>query len=177
MLPNQRQHPTVSRRVSPRAFDLEGKGKMNQIELNQRRPGEISPADFFSSDLEKTKFNWFFFEYAAEIQSKIGRSLKNRLKRRAVSEEDIAEFCIHYARQMERPILDKLSGEAADMVLSYHPIEEFFPSLSDKLVDDLLTVVSEAWEGLLEMCERCPTRCISEKEEKAPMFDDPFYYE
>jgi uncharacterized Fe-S radical SAM superfamily protein PflX len=78
---------------------------------------------------------------------------------------------------MERPILDKLSGEATDMVLSYHPIEEFFSSLSDKLVDDLLTVIGEAWEGLLEKCERCPTRCISEREEKALMFDDPLYYE
>jgi hypothetical protein len=159
------------------SFDLKGKDNMNQTQFNRKRQSEISPSDFFSSDSEKTKLNWFFFEYAAEIQSKIGRSLRKRLKRKGVNENDIAQFCIHYARQMERPILDKLSGEAADMVLSYHPIEDFFPFVGDKLVDDLLTVVGEAWEGLLEMCERCPTRCISEKEEKAPMFDDPMYYE
>jgi hypothetical protein len=103
--------------------------------------------------------------------------LRKRLKRKGVNENDIAQFCIHYARQMERPILDKNSGEVADMVLSYHPIEDFFPFAGDKLVGDFLTVVGEAWEGLLEMCGRCPTRCISEKEEKAPMFDDPSYYE
>jgi hypothetical protein len=150
---------------------------MNEAQSTRCRPGQITPADFFSSDSEKIKFNWFFFEYAAEIQSKIGRSLRSRLKRKGVNEKDIAEFCIHYAKRMERPILDKLSGEATDMVLSYHPIEEFFPSLSDKLIDDLLTVVGEAWDGLLEMCERCPTRCISEKREKAPMFDESLYYE
>jgi hypothetical protein len=27
------------------------------------------------------------------------------------------------------------------------------------------------------MCVICPTRCISEKDNKAPMFDDPMYYE
>jgi hypothetical protein len=27
------------------------------------------------------------------------------------------------------------------------------------------------------MCVKCPTRCISEKDYKAPMFDDPMYYE
>jgi hypothetical protein len=80
--------------------------------------------------------------------------LRNRLKRKGVNEKDIAEFCIHSAKRLERPILDKLSGEAADMVLSYHPIEEFFPSLSDELIDDLLTVVGEARNGLLETCER-----------------------
>jgi hypothetical protein len=151
--------------------------RMNQTQSNRRRAGQISPTDFFSSDSEKTKLNWFFFEYAAAIQSKIERSLRKRLERKGVKENDIAEFCIYYAKQIEQPILDKLSGEAADMVLSYHPIEAFFPFLSDKLADALLTLAGKTWEGLLEMCAQCPTRCISEKEEKAPMFDDPFYYE
>jgi len=150
---------------------------MNQTQSNRRRPGQISPTDFFSSDSEKTKLNWFLFEYAAAIQSKTGRSLRKRLEKKRVKEKDIAEFCIYYAKQIERPILDKLSGEAGDMVLSYHPIEEFFPFLSDKLVDDVLIVAGKSWEELLEMCARCPTRCISEKEEKVSMFDDPFYYE
>jgi hypothetical protein len=91
---------------------------MNQTKSNRRRAGQISPVDFFSSDSEKTKLNWFLFEYAAAIQSKIERSLRKRLERKGVKENDIAEFCIYYAKQIEQPILDKLSGEAADMVFS-----------------------------------------------------------
>jgi len=150
---------------------------MNQTQSNRRRPGQISPTDFFSSDSEKTKLNWFLFEYASGIQPKIGRPLRKGLERKGVKENDIAEFCIYCAKQIEQPIFDKLSGEAADMVLSYHPIEAFFPFLRNKLVDNLLIVAGKAWEGLIEMCAQCPTRCISEKEEKASMFDDPFYYE
>jgi len=138
---------------------------------------QILPSDFFRQESEKTKFNWFFFEYAAEIQSRIGRPLKARLRREGIGEKEIAGFCIHYSKQTKRPILAKLSGKASRMVHSYHTIEKFFPTLDEKLVDELLTVVGDAWEGLLGMCERCPTRCISEKEKKATMFDNPLYYE
>jgi hypothetical protein len=78
---------------------------------------------------------------------------------------------------MKEEILDKLSGSVENVSLSYHAIEEFFPDLSDQLVDDLLTSAFSAWDAITEMCVMCPTRCISEKEQKAPMFDDPFYYE
>ena len=138
---------------------------------------KILPTDFFSCESEKTKLNWFFFEYAAEIQSRIGRPLISKFKKKRIGEKKIAKFCVHYAKQMEGPIIDKLSGRAPNMVLSYEPIEEFFPELNDKLVDKLLAIVSKAWEGMLEMCEKCPTRCISEKEKRAPMFDDPSYYD
>jgi hypothetical protein len=64
-----------------------------------------------------------------------------------------------------------------DNSLLITPAAFYSNDLSDQLVDDLLTSAFSAWDAITEMCVMCPTRCISEKEQKAPMFDDPFYYE
>ena len=78
---------------------------------------------------------------------------------------------------MKGPILDQLSGRTQNAYIGYEEIERFFPKIGDVLVDRLLTIVAKAWDSQLEMCVICPTRCISEKEAKAPMFDDPYYWE
>ena len=149
---------------------------MNKRNTSVKTP-LITPADFYSSEMDKTKINWFLFEYAAEFDSKIKKPLRTKLKRKKIGNKKIAKLCIHYAKHMKEETLDKLSGKTENVSLSYQPIEDFFPFLNDKLVDKLLTVAGEAWESITAMCVNCPTRCISEKDQKAPMFDDPFYYE
>jgi len=137
----------------------------------------ITPAAFYSTEKEKIKLNWFLFEYAAEFDSHIKRTLRKRLKRKNIDNNKIAELCIYYSKHMKWEILDKLYGKIENVSLSYHAIEEFFPNLNDKLVDDLLTSAFDAWDSITSMCVTCPTRCISEKDQKAPMFEDPNYYE
>jgi hypothetical protein len=137
----------------------------------------ISPADFFLNDSEKTKLNWFCFEFAAEIQSQVGKPLKKRLLKAGANDEALAAFCIHYSKSMKPQILRQVAGNQSNIQLSYLPIERYFPSLSDRLVDDLLTAVGAAWTQQTDMCVVCPTRCISEKDRRADMFDDPDYYD
>jgi hypothetical protein len=137
----------------------------------------ITPDKFYSTEDEKTKLNWFLFEYAAELESKIKTPLRKRLKKKKVDSQKIAEFCVFYSKSMKQKILDRVSGKTENMTLSYNPIEEFFPRLTDKLIDQLLTAACDAWESLTEMCVKCPARCISERDRKSHMFDDPFYYE
>ena len=154
-----------------------GRDKMNPIQNKPKRPGAISPADFFSKDSEKTKLNWFLFEFAAEIQSQIGKPLKKRLQKGGIYDGALAAFCIHYSKSMKTQILQQVAGRQTNIHHSYLPIEQYFSSLSDKLVDDLLTAVGNAWNEQTDMCVVCPTRCISEKDHKADMFDDPDYYD
>lgn len=137
----------------------------------------ITPSAFYSNEEDKTKLNWFLFEYAAEFETHIKNWLRRKLRKKNVDDRKIADLCVHYALQMKPEILDKLSGRTEIVALSYEPIEEFLPNLSDKLVDGLLTSAFDAWDSITSMCVECPTRCISEKESRAPMFDDPFYYE
>ena len=150
---------------------------MNKRKIQQNNLATITPADFYTNEKDKIKINWFLFEYAAELDSHIKRPLRKRLKRKNIGNRKIAEFCIYYSKEMKAEILDKLSGRIENVSLSYHAIEDFFPHLNDKLVDDLLTSAFDAWDSITSMCVKCPTRCISEKDYKAPMFDDPMYYE
>lgn len=133
----------------------------------------IQPEQFYSSDSEKTKFNWFCYEYALEINAAISKDLMNEFIEVEISEERIAAFCIFYSKQMKSMILDVLTGKIEKTEHSYKPVEKFFPDLENEWVDELLTVVAKAWDSLLAVCETCPTRCISEKDEKSEMFDAP----
>jgi hypothetical protein len=78
---------------------------------------------------------------------------------------------------MKGQILDKLAGRIPQVRLGYEEIEAFFPEIGDRLVDQVLTVVAKAWDSQTEACVVCPTRCISERDERAPMFDDPYCWE
>ena len=78
---------------------------------------------------------------------------------------------------MKEQILDKLEGRVMQVHIGYEEIEKFLPEIGDRLVDQVLTIIAKAWDSQTELCVVCPTRCISERDERAPMFDDPFYYE
>jgi hypothetical protein len=134
----------------------------------------IPPSDFYSRETEKTKFNWFLFEFASEFLSHL-RPLKKRLALKGIPDAAVAQFCVGYAKSLRQPILDRLAGKTAGVMLSYHEIERLLPQIDDRLLDDMLTAAATAWESLLELCVCCPSRCMTEKELLSPMFDDPFY--
>ena len=137
----------------------------------------VSPGAFFSTEAEKTKLNWFLFEYALELAATIGRDkgLQSRLRRRGVGDREVGAFCVHYAQQMKRQLVDFLAGRTEQIGIGYEEIEAFFPRLGDKLVDQLLTKAAQAWAAQTGMCAVCPTRCISERDQRATMFDEPYY--
>jgi hypothetical protein len=135
----------------------------------------ISPAHFFSTDQDKTKLNWFLFEFARELESFVHRKrrLRSRLSRKKVDDNALAGFCVHYAKSMKGQILARVSGQTDNVRIGYEEIETYFTKIGDYLVDQLLTVAAEAWESQTAACACCPTRCISERDERASMFDDP----
>lgn len=145
----------------------------------ERRRRLIAPIDFYSNEEEKTKLNWFCFEFALELEMFIrsDRKLWAQLRKKKVDDKAIAGFCIHYAKHMKGEVLAKLSFLVPAVRIGYEQIEAYFPSIGDRLVDHLLTVTAKAWDSQTGGCVHCPTRCISEKDEIAPMFFDPYYSE
>ncbi|MFC1836295.1 hypothetical protein ACFL2Q_16505 [Thermodesulfobacteriota bacterium] len=146
-------------------------------------PGEnkgklITPDQFYSKKREKTKLNWFCFEYALELEKSIQveRGLDSKLTRKGVDAAQIAQFCVHYSKHMKEEVLHQVSGRIPQVRIRYEPIESFFPKIGDALVDQLLTTAAKAWDSHLGCCVMCPTRCISEKDQRATMFDDPQYW-
>ena len=139
----------------------------------------IRPSDFFLvSTHEKTKLNWFLMNTHWNCIHRITRDkiLRGKLTRRNINSAMISAFCVYHAKYMRNEILNRLSGKTGHVNINYQPIEVFFPTIGDRLVNQLLTKVSKAWDSQTEVCVSCPTRCISEKDQKAPMFDDPYYY-
>ena len=136
----------------------------------------IRPSDFFSSEHEKTKLNWFLYEYALELHSCItkDKKLHSKLTRCNIDNAMISAFCVYHAKYMRKEILNRVSGKTGHVNINYQPIDAFFPTIGDQLVDQLLTKVSKAWDAQTEACVSCPIRCISEKDQKAQMFDDPY---
>ena len=52
---------------------------MNRRKIQQNNLATITPAAFYTNEKDKIKFNWFLFEYAAELDSHIKRPLRKRL--------------------------------------------------------------------------------------------------
>jgi len=150
---------------------------MTHLQNPVNRERFISPDAFHNSETEKTKLNWFLFEYALEYEAHIQRDMKlhTRLDRKGVDDRAIAVFCIQHAKQMRWPILDRVSGKSGSIEFGYRSIEAYFPRIGDALVNHLLTTAAKAWDSLTDKCVSCPTRCISERDKKAMMFDEPFY--
>jgi hypothetical protein len=137
------------------------------------RSSLVRPTVFYSSDSEKTRLNWFCYEYASEIVSHVDANLQKRLNKKGVTDRRIVDFAVYFAKHMKAVAMQKLGGQFDRVPMSCRDIEQFFGRLDDRVVDDLLTVVAEAWDSLLEICSSCPTRCVSERDQITPAFDDP----
>lgn len=137
---------------------------------------KILPNHFFSTEQEKIKFNWFAFEIASEIKFSIPKSLIKTLEKHGYSQNHINSSCVKLARLLQIKILDFLDKKIPYMEIDYTQIEQAFPNLNDKIVNQLLDCTAKAWDNMLSMCEVCPEACISNKDDHCTMFDDIYYY-
>jgi len=135
----------------------------------------INPENFYSNQDEKTKFNWFAFELACEIDQAVPSKLKKYLSKRGYTKETFNKSCVKLANLLQGIVLRKLNNEIPDMQLNYTEVEKAFPKLNDKTINDLLTCTENAWENLLKICVSCPSACVSNKDDYCSMFDDDAY--
>jgi len=136
----------------------------------------IEPYHFFSTPEEKTKFNWFAFELACEIEHAIPKLLKTYLSKSGYTKIKLNQACVTLAKLLQSVVLQKLRNEIPHMQLNYTEVEKSFPNLNDKTIDKLLSCTNAAWERLLEGCVSCPTACITNKDDYCVNFDDKSFY-
>ncbi|WP_339135044.1 MAG: hypothetical protein WGN25_16915 [Candidatus Electrothrix sp. GW3-4] len=137
---------------------------------------KIEPWHFFSNEKEKTKFNWFAFELACEIDRAVPFATKKYLARKGYTKQRFNKSCINLAMLLQGIVLKKLRGEIPEMEINHTEVEKAFPRLNNKNVNKLLNYTGKAWENLLDICISCPSACISNKDEYCVMFDDESYY-
>ncbi len=132
----------------------------------------IEPYHFISCQSDKTKFNWFAFELACEIESAIPSRLNGRLSKSGYTKQALNTSCIRLATLLQGVILKKLRNDIPEMQINYTEVEVAFPGLSDKIINELLDCTVTAWGNLLNICVSCPSACISHKNDYCNMFDD-----
>lgn len=137
---------------------------------------EIEPHHFFSNQNEKTKFNWFAFELACEIDMAVSPKLKKILAKKGYTKITFNMSCIKLAKLLQNIVLKKLRNEIPEMQINYTEIEIAFPKLNDKIINNLLSCTAKAWDNLLDTCVICPSACVSNKDDYCHMFDDENYY-
>lgn len=131
----------------------------------------ISPASFYSNESEKIKLNWFLYEFSLSIYKDLKREIGHKLSKCKISDRELAEFSIYFSKGMKDIILQRLAGVIEIVYFSDEMIKSYFPDISDWMVDKMLKIISKSWDELLSCCEKCPTRCISEKDAYCTMFD------
>jgi hypothetical protein len=129
---------------------------------------------FYGSGFEKNKFNWFLFEAAREYENAIAASDRLAGFRKKHSSEEIARYCEYFVKKIMLLVMDKPNGTDGSNSSNKALISGFFAGLSDSHVKSLLDAAFASWGNLLSICGTCPSRCLSEKDQPAVFFDDPF---
>ena len=131
----------------------------------------IQASWFYSNELEKIKFNWFCFEYALKFYDCVKESRLLKKWSSCMSDEDLAKFCAYYSKRMKKSAEDMLAGitDATEMDEEY--LTDYFHTTTSSQNLIILEVAGIAWDGLLAVCETCPTRCISERFLYCEFFD------
>jgi len=78
---------------------------------------KIEPYHFFSSRNEKTKFNWFAFELACEIDRAVPNDTKKYLSKRGYTKQTFNKSCIDLAILLQGMVLKKLAMSALSVGL------------------------------------------------------------
>lgn len=132
----------------------------------------IKPGYFYKDNTEKTKLNWFCYEYAYCFYSKLREKPGLKKYRACHMQENITAFSVHFSKAMKQSIHDKLSGRTSRVIFDEDYVHAFYPKSPPRQTKLLLAAAAEAWDEHLSVCEVCPTRCISERYEYCIMFDN-----
>jgi hypothetical protein len=128
---------------------------------------------FYTLVDEKTKFNWFCYEFACVYFENLmaEKNIEIRKWKLARTKEQIAEFCAYYAKRLKKSVEDRLAKITDATELDEEFISDYCHE--NTLYEDLalLAVAAKAWDEHTLVCVTCPTRCISERHARCEFFD------
>ena len=126
---------------------------------------------FYTYDFEKTKFNWFCYEYALNLYDFVKGIKKLKKWRQGMTDMEIANFCAYFAKRMKKSVEDRLAGITEETEADEEYLSDYCHTNTRQQNAILLKVAGEAWEQLLSVCVTCPTRCLSERFLPCEFFD------
>jgi hypothetical protein len=127
---------------------------------------------FYQDDADKIKMNWLCYEYANNLYRAINSSPKLSKYRAQHKPDQIADFCIYYAKRMRKSVYDRSIGKSDGVKVSVQYIYEYKPGCLAKQAQALIEAAEDAWDEIIRGCTICPNRCLFEWFELTPMFDN-----
>jgi uncharacterized Fe-S radical SAM superfamily protein PflX len=132
---------------------------------------KVSAENFYKDDGDKIKLNWFLYEYANHLYTKIVASQKLARYRKLHHEDKIAAFCVYFSKRLKKSIYDMQTGRSKSVVFNGKYVYEFHPKNSFKQTQSLLDTALDAWNEQLQNCTGCPHQCLIDGYEITGMFD------
>ena len=126
---------------------------------------------FYENENEKTKLNWFCYEYAFVLYKNIMEAKILKKYRKKNKNEQIVKFCVYFSKEMKRSIHEKLGRIVENTTFYEEYVKDYYPNNTNAENYLLLNVATKAWDEMLSNCVYCPTRCISEMNKKCILFD------
>lgn len=129
---------------------------------------------FYVDDSEKTKLNWFAYEFACVLHENIIRSRKKpviKWKARR-SEEQAAEFCAYFSKRMRLSFLNKLLGNTEAIEVHGEYVSDYCHSSTRAENNAIIETVASAWVELAQSCAVCPNECMVNCDDYCRLFDN-----
>ena len=125
---------------------------------------------FYNLYGEKTKLNWFLYEFALEYYDHIMDNPELTDYRRNYNKEQIAQYCTYFTRRLKESVLKAVRGQRKTVIFYQEHIADFYPHFSDIQIKILSTTAMKAYNDL-EFCETCPDNCLLDYENRSYNFE------
>jgi len=131
----------------------------------------VKAEKFYQDAGDKIKLNWFCYEYANNLYMAIRESDDLSKFRGRRSQEDIAAFCLYFAKRMRKSIYDMQTGKTEGIAFRDSYVFTFYAKINQMQADLLLKAAISAWDEQLSTCGNCSSKCLTEGFELCAMFD------
>jgi len=133
---------------------------------------KIAANNFYKDRGDKILQNWFLYEYANVMYSKIAESSGLATYRKKHSEGNITAFCIYFSKRLRQSISNAHAKQTPGVNIDARYVYEFYPGNSVKQTQKLLEAATQAWDELLLACSICSNQCLINGFEITTMFDN-----
>ena len=127
---------------------------------------------FYYIEGNKSKLNWFLFEFALGHYDAINSSPEFEDYRRQYGERHIAQYCSYFARRIKESILNELRGRTKRVIFYERYISDFYPHHDSELDFAMNRIAMESFEALQTKCDDCPQRCLYDYMAISAYFDE-----
>ena len=131
----------------------------------------VKAREFYQDAGDKVKLNWLCYEYANNLYMAIRASSDLSGFRASRSQEDIARFCLYFAKRMRKSIYDMQTGKTDMIAFRDSYVFTHYAKISQRQADFLLEAAISAWDEQLSACSSCSSRCLTEAFDLCAMFD------